>query len=248
MVSWLLVLLTLALGAQARVVDRVVAVVNGDPITLSDLERARLTADEADRVGEDDLLQRVIEERLILQEARRLGVRVGDEEVDRTIEEFMRRHGMSREVMQEQVRRQGLSWEQYREFVRREMVKARVVEQEVRSAVRIDEGQVRRFWREHPERFREPERVHVQDLFLRLPPDPRERRKVRELARELYLKALAGADLRLLALQYGQGPFDLGELALEELAPPLRLALRGLPPGGSPPRWRPLRGFTSSGW
>jgi len=233
-VSWLLVLLTLALGAQARVVDRVVAVVNGEPITLSDLKKAILVMDEP-KQGVDDLLQEVIEDRLLLQEARRLGLRVRDQEVDHTIQEFMKRHGMSHQAMEEGVQRQGMSWRQYREFVRREMLKARLVDQEVRSAVRVTEEEMRRFWKEHPERFREPERVHVQDLFLRLPPAPADRKAVRKLAHELYLKALAGVDFRLLALQHSQGPFDLGQLAIDELAPPLRMALQGLAPGETTP-------------
>jgi peptidyl-prolyl cis-trans isomerase SurA len=157
-VPGLLALVAIVPGlARADVIERVVAVVNDEPIFLSDVRRratpflpqvmeqesemARIAAlDELYR----QLLDHMIDEELFRQAARRMEVSVTTEEVERAIRNVRQRANLSEEEFWEAVRGQGFTEAQYRSDLRRQLTRGKVLNQRVRGRVNITEEDVRR--------------------------------------------------------------------------------------------------------
>jgi peptidyl-prolyl cis-trans isomerase SurA len=158
MVPGLLALFALVSApARADVIERVVAVVNDEPIFLSDVRR-RATPflpqvmeqeSEMARVAALDelyrqLLDHMIDEELFRQAARRMEVSVTTEEVERAIRNVRQRANLSEEEFWEAVRGQGFTEAQYRSDLRRQLTRGKVLNQRVRGRVNITEEDVRR--------------------------------------------------------------------------------------------------------
>lgn len=145
-------------SARAEVVDRVVAVVNDEAIFLSELRRratpfyARLMSapvharQDALRALYSQLLDQLIDEELIEQNARDQEIRVRSVDVRRAIENVRQQAGLSEDEFWEAVQAQGYTESQYRSDVRRQLLRLRVINQRVRARVNITEDDVRRVY------------------------------------------------------------------------------------------------------
>ncbi|MCS6859051.1 MAG: peptidyl-prolyl cis-trans isomerase [Abditibacteriales bacterium] len=198
--------------------DKTVAVVNGMPITESQLHQALIA--RAGVIG----LQQMIDEKLLEQAARRHGVSVSDKELDEALQLHKKRFLSARDF-QEHIRMFGYASEaDYRRSLRRDLLTDKIVAQQAKPT----DTDLRTYHAQHPEEFTEPERVQVRDILLSNP----------QSAREL-LKALRspGSDFAALAKIFSEDPTtkskggDRGIERLEDLAKPLADAIRKLAPG-----------------
>jgi peptidyl-prolyl cis-trans isomerase SurA len=165
-------------NAQGEVIERVVAVVNGEPLLLSELRtRAApflprlMQAPELQRMTlmeqlYGELLNQIIDERLLEQEARKLSVSITSSDVDRAIENVQRQSGLSEPDFWEAVRGQGFVVEQYKADVRRQLLRLKVVNQKVRTRVNITEDDVRRKYDEQLRSARAAAQFHVAHVFV----------------------------------------------------------------------------------
>lgn len=150
---------------KAVVVDRIVAVVDGDPILLSTLRaRARSSlkqlpsAPEARRKAArklyHTLVKRLVEERLVEHAARDAGVKMDRAAVDRTIERLAAQWHYTREELLQRVRDAGMTEDDYRAEIGRQLVERDLLWAFMRkSGVHLDgagdEKQARVWEREH---------------------------------------------------------------------------------------------------
>lgn len=109
-------------AADAAVVDRVAAVVNKEVITLSEVYELggdfiddAATTDAARRTAELEVLDALIQRKLVAQEIEQLGLGVTREELERTIDDVSRQNGMTRDQLRIEVERSGLPWSMYRD-------------------------------------------------------------------------------------------------------------------------------------
>ena len=148
--------------AKAEVVDRVVAVVEDEIITLRELAQkiepylAQLDA----RGGEDDrveaekaLYKRVLDleisERLIDGEVQRnSALAVSEADVERAIDEVAQMNNISRDVLQSELYRQGMTWGEYRRSIKKSIARQRLIQFKVQGRVQIAEADVARACRE----------------------------------------------------------------------------------------------------
>lgn len=144
------------LGAGADVVERVVATVNNDAIFLSDLRtravpflpqvaEARTETERMARLKElyNELLNFLIDEKLIRQIARESGIRVTDADVDNAIENLRLQNNLTEEQFREALDQQGFTEAQYRTDLKRQLLRLKVMNQRVRARVNITEEEVR---------------------------------------------------------------------------------------------------------
>ncbi len=159
-------------------IERVVAVVNGDPLLLSEL-RTRATpflqrvmqAPEIQRMAlmqqlYGELLNQLIDERLLEQEARKLSVSVTSTDVDRAIENVQKQSGLSDAEFWDAVRGQGFMMDQYKADVRRQLLRLKVVNQKVRTRVNITEDDVRRRYEQELRDARKAAQFNVAHVFV----------------------------------------------------------------------------------
>ena len=148
-------LLLAALPAGAAEIDRVVAVVNGDAILASELERrAKHLAYDLRQTGSplpsrDALVGRSLDElvmeRLQLGIAERSGMRVADEDLDRAIESIARRHGASVVEMRNSLEAGGIPFGEFRDRIRTDMLVEGVRRREVLNRIEVSAAEIDRY-------------------------------------------------------------------------------------------------------
>jgi peptidyl-prolyl cis-trans isomerase SurA len=171
-------------AAHAELIERVVAVVNDDAIFLSDLRqkaapflrRAMQAPTEAQRMAAvqqiyRQLLDRMIDDRLILQTAADENVSVSTAEVSTAIGNVRQQSGLGEPEFWEAVRAQGFTPQQYRRDVREQLLRLKVINQRVRGRVNITEEDVRRRYDELAVRARREATFEAEYIRLPLPPD-----------------------------------------------------------------------------
>jgi len=232
----MLVLLGGAPLATARVVEGIAAIVDGDPITLSDVHRfsRRFAAvprpERPGLAGTRRVLDLLIEERLVEKEAVKLGIVIDDAEVDRAIGDLLQMNSLTSEQLRALLRTQEMSMDDYRNEIRRELLKAKLIAREIQPRVFLSEEKVRTYYLENRERFAAPPKVRISQIFFRRSSPGAEAtlRKVRN-------RLDAGEDFAALAREFSEDASgaqggDLGFFTLDEVKPELRAVLADLPP------------------
>lgn len=202
-------------AAAAVSADHIVALVNGEPITASDV-RARLARVErgaaptpAERAAlAREALEQLIDERVLLQWAQDSGIRVDDAAVDAAEAEVARRNGLSVEQLRQRLPQAGLTTATFRTQLRNELTLQRLREREANRA-RVTEADIDAFLRER-QGSAAPARIAL-ELAQVLIPVPEnagaeEVARARELADEVARRARAGEDFAALAQRHSKAP------------------------------------------
>jgi peptidyl-prolyl cis-trans isomerase SurA len=144
-----LLLALLPLAARAEIKDRIAAVVNGQPITLSEVEErvapelSRVPAGPAGEAQRKELLKRaltqLVDEQLVATEASALGIDVSDDEVQRLVEQLAKENHLDMQQFRQALAREGLSIESVRESLKRQQLTARLLQYKVKPRRVSDE-------------------------------------------------------------------------------------------------------------
>jgi peptidyl-prolyl cis-trans isomerase SurA len=138
--------------SNEMLLDRVLAVVNDEAITIHELNQSRravlaqmreakVTPPSPD-VLERQLLERIITERSLLQFAKESGLRIDDTAVERAVLRVEQDNKLTLDEFRKTLQREGVPYERYREDVRREMTIQRLREREVENRVNISDAEV----------------------------------------------------------------------------------------------------------
>jgi peptidyl-prolyl cis-trans isomerase SurA len=226
------------------VIDRVVAVVNGDVVMMSELQEAvilyRRETRTAPEGGELErlVLKRLVDHRLQVQEARREKIDVTDDELRPVIDDFVRRNGGDREKIESQLRAQGVSWESLRRELREQMLAQRVRSRRVVRRATVNEAEVNAYLAENRERFESGLKYHARHIAVTAdPPSPAAWERAKEEIESIAAALAGGADFAELARARSKDPSaasggDLGWLARGELDAAFEGPLLKLEPGG----------------
>jgi peptidyl-prolyl cis-trans isomerase SurA len=154
------------------VLDTVVASVNGKPITWSDLkqrlrDRAPASVDQASSdPGARSMLDILIMERLVEEdaEARRLGA--SNEEIDAYISEIAQRNGMRLDGFKTALASEGRDYDEYRQQVRLEILKGKLASAYLRGGVTVSDDEVDAYLKEHPDLSQQGSKVELSQIFV----------------------------------------------------------------------------------
>ncbi len=250
--TWIFALVALALPAAllpARVRAQakaaadadIVARVNNDVITLSDYQKAeQQLRDEAARdcqgcpqdqidaqfkEQQKDLLRGLIDQSLMVQRAKDMGISV-ESDLAKRLDEVRKQNGLATlDDLQKGVEASGLSWEGYKTTIRDGLLQKEVVRREVGSHVDISSEEVKQYYEAHPQEFTLPERVTLSEISVSTEgKSPEEFAAVRAKAEGLRSSVLNGDDFNRVAQLYSQGSTAkeggaLGTFKRGELAP-----------------------------
>lgn len=147
--------------AQAAIIDCIVAQVNDEIVTQSDVKLAMIPFllqnnrnpailnDPAQVPGiMEATLQDLVERKLIEQEARKIDYKVPDEDLDKWLEFTRSQQNLSAEQFEKVIEQQGISYARYREMVRQNLLKVRIINIKVGSQVTITDDAVNAKYRE----------------------------------------------------------------------------------------------------
>jgi peptidyl-prolyl cis-trans isomerase SurA len=211
----------LSLSAQAEVADRIVAVVNDEVITLSELNgafdpyRAKLEAayegqarDKALAETRETLLNRMIDALLIQQESRKTGIVVREEEVADAIKDILARNNISQEDFRKGLAKEGTTLEAYRKEIRNQLMRIKLIRRDIKSRVAVTDEEIGEYYRKHREDYEGKESVRIKQILLLLPKegDQAVREKLRADAGEIHRRLMNGEPFDQLSAKYSEGP------------------------------------------
>jgi peptidyl-prolyl cis-trans isomerase SurA len=238
-ITSLLIVISFA-SARAEVVDRVIAIVNDEIITMKDLEAFVKIERKATKFTSIDeyfrnlqMRQRLdtfVEGVLIKQQAKRMGITVSDQEVTGFIEGIKKQNLISDEELKEQLKKDKVTYEQFREGIKMNLLRTRLLMRVVSTEVSITENALKSYYDSHQDYFKEEE-FHVQHIFI-----SGQHKDIRERAEKAYKQLTAGTPFEEVARNFSDDPSanqggDIGFVKRSDLLPTLREALGNLQPG-----------------
>jgi len=206
----LLCVLFLGVGSIcAETIGKIVAIVNNDVITQKELENFMLgLPEEIDLEGmtlEEKALERLIENKLILQRAQELKVSVPPGEIKSITDRIMSRFGTEDEF-EKALLDSGLSYREFEERHREQLLIKKLVTFEVQSKVSVSPGEIEDFYRQNPERFTGPETWRFSHILIRKKIPGEKDPEAEKLAQSLLKRIRKGEDFGAIAKEYSEGP------------------------------------------
>lgn len=211
----------MSLSAQASVADRIVAVVNDEVITLSELNgafdpyREKLEAayqgqerEKALTEARETLLNRMIDALLMQQESRKTGIVVREEEVTEAIKDLLAKRNISQEDLLKGLAQEGTTLEAYRKEIRDQLMRIKLIRRDIKSKVAVTDEEIGEYYRKHREEYEGKESVRIKQILLPLPKeeDQAVREKLRADAGEIHRRLMNGESFDQLSAKYSEGP------------------------------------------
>jgi peptidyl-prolyl cis-trans isomerase SurA len=251
----------------ANVVDRSVAIVNDDTITLSEVNELghsffkKISAETPpDRLAEAlyqarlTVIDKLIEKKLLIQEAKKLQIQVSEQDVDNAVQRILTNNKTTIEQFRKELHSMGMTEKQYRDELRDQILSSKLINYEVRTKVVIPEDKVLDYYHTHYTEEAEGGGYYLQQIgSLWDTPLADGSVATREAARTKIQKAhrLAqeGKDFQELARQYSDLPTgkdggDLGLFQKDELASSILQAITGLESGDISPIVESSNGYS----
>lgn len=199
-------------------VDRIVAIVNDDVITATELEvrvadiKRQLATDKI-RTPEDAVLRKQVLERLVLEQiqlqiAAQAGVRVTDADVDRAIQTIAERNSLNIDGLDQAIRSEGLDPATYRDQLRKQITVQQLLEREINNRVTISENEVDNFIRNAGTTGEAEREFNLGHIFIGLPESAttEQIQAARQLAEQVHRELKAGEDFARAAVTHSHGP------------------------------------------
>lgn len=257
--AFLFILLLFPANGSAELLDRVVAVVNDEVITLSDLETegkalfrniSAKTPPEslqaALSAAREDVLDSLIENRIISQKAKESNISVSPEEVQNAFEHMVSKSGLSREEFMAKMKDSGMTEAAYLEQLKYQVLQGKLVSADIRSKTVITDEEILDYYDTHYTSqvskgglyllqigllWRDKENPDASAEVLRV-----NKLEAMKKAEEVLALARDGEDFKELAKKYSELPSaadggDLGVFQLDEMAEYMRDGVQGLKPG-----------------
>ena len=222
------VLAILVVPTRAEIIEQVLVKVNGDIITKTELEQRQVSALrqrmqgqlDADALKNNDaalkkmlaevtpqLIVSAIDELLLLQRGRELGLRLGDDQFKQVVANIRKENNLQDEKkFLEVLAQEGMTMDDLRKQLERQMLVDQVQRQEIGSKLTITEEEARQYYAKHPEEFTEAPSVMLREIFITVPETEggvsvAKDEEAQKKAADLRARALKGEDFAKLAVE-----------------------------------------------
>ena len=236
----LLLQLMLAGPGVAEVVDRIVAEVNNEIITMSELENMAKTVETQagvkpkgpeEKKMQREMLEALIDRKLARAEAKRRGIVVADKEIDAAMAQFKQRNNIpDDETFAKGLAQAGLSVKEFKQQLTDQMTQERLLVVVAGTKASVSDAEVRRLY---DQRFKKGgTQVHIITLRMPFPPGATQAQKdeIKQKAETIVGAIKRGESLAAAAGQFSLKPSDVGFVAQSDLEPRLAEYLDQLKP------------------
>lgn len=247
-------------GAASRTVDYIVALVNSEPVTNFEVRQRLLRVEQQFSAQgralppRDELAPQVLEqlivERALLQQAVEMGMRVDEATLAQAEQSLAAQNQLSVEDFRRRASAEGMDLNRLRNELRNQVMLQRLRDREVESRVRVTEADIDRYLAERQAQHTDGAEINLGHVLVQVPEGASEER-IRELqarAQGVAERLRSGADLSAQASEFSQAP-EAANGGLLGLRPLSRLpelfvqATRELPVGGVAGPLRSAAGF-----
>ncbi len=206
-----------SLIAYSEVIEEIIAVVNDDIITLTDFKIAesrlrfmlsqRYRGEELEEKFEKaraNLLDQLISEILLLQEAKKKDLNV-EEEVKLFIENFKKENNIdSDDELRKEMAREGINFDAWRKEIEKQFLQQKIIMLEVDYKISLTDTELVNYYKQHKEEFTQPAEVRLKGIYLSK--DNKNNQELKKISQEILKKLNQGVDFSILASQYSEGP------------------------------------------
>ena len=239
-----------AVGSE--LVDRIVAVVGDDIITLVEInssytpyvEKVKSLGYPEDKEREmlfkvwEDMLNQLVDKKLTDMEIKKYNIEVSDEEIQKTVERIKEANFFTDEDFRKELAKDGLTFEGYEKSLKDQMLRTRLVNQEIKSKIVITNDDIRAYYDSHPEEYGGKVKYHLRNIILKTPPMPDEMlmHTAAKIMNEVLIDLNKGEPFEEVGKKYKEelsiiDGGDVGAFELDELSPEIGEAVKGLKAG-----------------
>jgi len=236
----------------AEVVDRVVAVVNEEIISLSELTKVvNPYAEKIKSLGyppekeremlfkvREDMLDQLINQKLTDQESKKYSISVSEKELDNSIERVKEANHYTDEDLRSMLAKEDLSIEGYRDKIKEHLIRSKLLNFVVKSKIIITRNEIKSYYDSNIEKYRGEKKYHLKNIVKRIgfSVGDDEKRKIMLKMEEIYDKLRGGQIFEDVGKGYADSGFDINSLNLgmfkhNELSPEVQEKLKGLKAG-----------------
>ncbi len=241
-----------------QVVDQVVGSVDGDPITMHDVEAFAASTGNPITPGTAGssetakaALKALIAAKLLEQEVKKYEDKVDESEVDKYITALRSQKHLSDEQFRGELMRNGISYDDFRKRARLEIEKMAMIDKEVRDKVVIPQTDIQAYYDAHKDEFTiEKERLRIAQILIAVPNNATGKQitDARKKADALRARVAKGEDFGTLARHYSDDASktnggELGWFAPADVMDEILAAVRPLKPGDISPVVHTKYGF-----
>ncbi len=217
-------------NVQASILlDRIVAVVNKEVITWSELYKM-MEYEAADKIralneqerlkifkdNEKIFLEQLIDQKLQIQEAKGLGYEVSKEELNEAIENIKNKYSLTDDDFEASLKKEGMTFEEYKERLSEQILISKFVNRQIRNKIVVSDEEIKRYIESNKDKFDNIETFRIRQIFFKKPRDEADKIKIEEKAKLILRKLKEGEDFSTLAKEYSDDPSAKtgGELGL----------------------------------
>jgi peptidyl-prolyl cis-trans isomerase SurA len=227
--------------AERQVVDRVVAVIEDEIVTMRELETkaepflaqlSRYPDKEQRAAKKKEILKQVLDneiaEKIVAREIEANKERLGvtDKDVDRAVEEVLKMNRLDRDQLQAALYAQGMTWTEYRKKLREQIERARLIQFKVQGKVQVKDDAAKRLCEERARGTGGEVKICAAHILVAVPKTAtaEEVERLRARASQIQGELAAGADFAAYAMRYSDdksapdgklGCFGKGEMVQE---------------------------------
>jgi parvulin-like peptidyl-prolyl isomerase len=223
-------LVSIGLALDIRVVEEIVAKVNGDIITRGDIARTRQTLeaqlkqegltgaalDKAIKEREKDGLREQIDQLLLVQHGKDMNINVDGEVTKRIAQIQLDSKIADQDKFHDYIREKtGMSFEDFKAQIKNSLLTQRVIGQEVSSKINVPRSDLEKYYEEHKKDFVREEQVFLREILISIEgKTPEQAAQAEKRAKELVVRARKGEKFGELAKQYSDAETkeNFGEL------------------------------------
>jgi len=236
--------ITFAFPRSSFAEEVTVAKVNGTAITEAQVNAAlsrkisstsfhRNIPEEKLAKLKEDVLEELIEEELMYQDAVGKKVSVSDEEVNAGYHEIEGRFA-GKEALRDAMKKAGTNEKKLKQQIRRDILVRKIREREIDNKADVSEEEARDYYERNRKNFKDPGRLKLREIFFSVPADAtaEEREEKRKLAEDVLSRARSGEDFGILAWNHSEDKYryksgEIGYVHTDTLLPEARKALAG---------------------
>lgn len=201
---------------SAAVIEQLIAVIDGEPYTLTNVKVFAMTKGKVEfptgdlnRINDADrdILEQFVTEKLLETEIREAGIKVSDAEVDEYIAQIKTRNKLSDDDLKTALSREGQTLASYRASVKRELEKSEMINRQVRAKVNISDADAERYYKLNMKNYSSGERAQLRHILFSVPEKASadDLRGIFSKAGGIYQRIKAGEDFAKLAIEYSEG-------------------------------------------
>lgn len=237
--------LVFAVNARCDIIDKVAIVINDEIITEGEIDRLMMPVYERYRVKYKDealikkldearfqIMESLIEDRLLFSEAKRQNVVVDDKDVEQKIDDAAAKIG-SREAFEKALAAEKIALKDLKQRYREQLMVKRLIDEKAGSRISMNPVEVTNYYNAHLKEFAQPEEISARNILIKKTPNAL---KKLELAKEIDRRLREGGDMAALAKVYSEGPGaseggQMGFVKRGDLMPEIEKAIFNLKAG-----------------